>query len=499
MTQRSLMGLFFVLALAGCIESNTGGTQQPPQDPCGDEPDDGCCTPEPETCDGVDNDCDGLVDLDDPDGCGVTAGCKLPFPPPATVPCDVPETGLVFYVDASAGSDANPGNAPGAPWATLQHAIDAAPVGSTIRVAPGAYGAAPLTVAKDLVIKGGYDPTFTTWDPDANHSSYTGPLTIERDAAVWAGFRMIANVPPGGPTPWTVTYHTVSAGSLVRNVIGILFTGDMESTFFTGIDARPTHGHTTRIACNDIYQTTKGPMLWSDSVLDYSGLSSTSHVESNRICFDDADPGNPHPTYILSGYGACVDEAEAHAFISNNIFENPHDNIWSSGISFYGCGDAIESQNTLDIAVTNNSIVTGSAAIEGYSGDGDGAVLTWRIVNNIVATPSGGGDKGIAVNYDVDPFTVLAESHGNLVFGFNTNAVFPPPVSSTGDDVSGVHSLATVFVDANQGDFRPLPGGPADGTGMNVFGNAVYGGVTTDLSQAARPQNGPWVRGALLP
>jgi len=55
-----------------------------------------------------------------------------------------------------------------------------------------------------------------------------------------------------------------------------------------------------------------------------------------------------------------------------------------------------------------------------------------------------------------------------------------------------------VFVDPQNGDFRPLPGGPGDGAGVNLYGNAGFGGVTKDLAQNARPQAGAWDRGALL-
>src|SRR5262249_1135476 len=162
--------------------------------------------------------------------------------------------------DAAAGSDNNAGTDPAAPWATLQHAALTAPDGATVRVAAGGYGALPVTLDKALIIKGGYDSTFTTWDPDASYSSYTAPLTMTNHAAVWAGFRMIANAPPGGPTPWTVNFHTLHSGTFIRNVVGILFTADNDTSFFQGIDATPEIGHENHILCNDIYEAVKGPI-----------------------------------------------------------------------------------------------------------------------------------------------------------------------------------------------------------------------------------------------
>jgi hypothetical protein len=495
MAQRRVVGFVCLVVVGGavstgCATTVTGGegsSQDPPAiTPPGGG--DGGAGGE----DGVDDGCDA----ESGEGC-VVSGCRLPFPPPATVPCEVAETATRYYVDAANGSDANAGVTPSAPWATLSHAVQNAAAGGTIRVAAGGYGSSSILVDKALIIKGGYDPTFTVWDPDVHHSSFTGAVDVHHDDAVWAGFRMITNVAAGGPTPWSQHFHTVWAGSLVRNVIGIVFTGSDETTFFQGIDSRTEVGHTTHILCNDIYMTTKGPQLWSDTVLDPDVLSGTTFIDSNRICFDEADPGNPHPTNLITGYGACVDQEHSHAYITNNILENVHQNVWSDGIEFYGCGDAAMSNNQMDIAVVNNTILVHSSGVSGYSGSDGGSVVTWRVVNNIVADPDGGGTRGIEVNYDVDPWTVLAESTGNLVFGFNDNSVFPPPVTSSGDDTSGAWSLATVFADADSGDFHLLPGGPGAGAGANVHGLPLYGGVTKDLGQAPRPPSGPWDRGAL--
>jgi hypothetical protein len=239
MAQRRVVGFVCLVVVGGavstgCATTVTGGegsSQDPPAiTPPGGG--DGGAGGE----DGVDDGCDA----ESGEGC-VVSGCRLPFPPPATVPCEVAETATRYYVDAANGSDANAGVTPSAPWATLSHAVQNAAAGGTIRVAAGGYGSSSILVDKALIIKGGYDPTFTVWDPDVHHSTFTGAVDVHHDDAVWAGFRMITNVAAGGPTPWTQHFHTVWAGSLVRNVIGIVFTGSDGDHLLSG-DRHPDGG-----------------------------------------------------------------------------------------------------------------------------------------------------------------------------------------------------------------------------------------------------------------
>lgn len=64
---------------------------------------------------------------------------------------------------------------------------------------------------------------------------------------------------------------------------------------------------------------------------------------------------------------------------------------------------------------------------------------------------------------------------GNLTFGYQNNAILPPPLMTAGDDVSGVATPADVFVDAVGGDLHLQPGGPGVATGRNVYGLPEYG------------------------
>jgi hypothetical protein len=46
---------------------------------------------------------------------------------------------MEWYVDSSAGDDANDGHGPKTPFKSVQHAIHAAKAGDTVFIAPGAY------------------------------------------------------------------------------------------------------------------------------------------------------------------------------------------------------------------------------------------------------------------------------------------------------------------------------------------------------------------------
>lgn len=347
---------------------------------CNGVVDEGCCVPGPEVCDNADNDCDGAVDED---GC-LTSTCKLPFPPPALVPFEVDEPGAVHYVSAASGSNQNAGTDPAAPWATLAHALATAPAGSTIRVGPGDHGAADVYLDKALTVKGGYDPSFTTWDPDTHWSKLSGRLELHANGAVWAGFRMLAQ--PRGGGNFSEYFHRVAAGSLVRNYVEIVFTGSADSTFFSGIVATADGGHTSKIRCNDIYMRTAGANLWSNEVIAYGAWHCTRGPPSWTRTGSGYDQGpNDHPGYVIAGYGTCSGGIPATVTMTNNVLENARNDVWSTGVEFYGCGDT-----NLLVRLTNNTILSHGTGVAGYGASaGESAVVKWTLANNIILAWAG--------------------------------------------------------------------------------------------------------------
>lgn len=418
----------------------------------------------------------------------VNSGCRQPFPPPAGVPCNVPETGPSYYVSATAGSDANDGTTPDQAWATLCRAVASAPSGSTIRVAAGTYATAAVTVDRALTIKGGYDTSFADWDPDQHATVFAGQLTLSHDQAVFGGFQMISR-PVGqvGDLPWG-SWHRIEAGTLVRNYVEIVYRASVDQYWFYAILASAPNGRTSRILCNDVYiraEAAPGGFLNTNGI-EYGNLAlhlGTSELSGNRICLDDRSNG--WVSEVISGYGTCG-STPATIVATNNVIENAVVSEPSEAIEFYGCG-----QTDLDLVLTNNTILSAGAGLGGY--EGPPSTVRWKLTNNIIAGTASGW-AGVSVGSGA---VQIVTSENNLVFGFVNNQLSPVPLYADSDDTSGAHTLSSVFTNADAGDLHPRPAGPAIGTGLNVYGDPAYGSVTVDLEQMPRPgAAGPWDRGA---
>lgn len=462
----------------------------------------GCALPMTEVCDGVDNDCDGVVDGGDVcppascfgggGGCSelpvppptpLVSGCAQQFPPAASLPCPIPEPGEVFHVSATSGNDANDGTSPGQAWKTLCHAIEAAPEGSTLRVAEGKYTSASVYVGKSLTVKGGFDATFSDWDPDAHPSEYFGRVMLDHNNAVFGGFKMISN--PLHADAWSYGHHFIGAGTLVRNYIEMVATSGQEPNIlnFYGIIASACPSGVTVLRCNDIYVRASAPQTFVVSAVEYGNQAlhaGQAVLDANRICQD----GGGGATDAVGGYGSCFPEPVS-LLARNNVIEKAGFG-GGEAMSFYSCGSG-----DMALTLTNNTILTSG---DGIRSSGDPAVMMdWKITNNIVFNMSGGttaidvGDAGVQIS----------TSEGNLTFGFANNAISPPPLVTMNDDTSGVATPVSVFNNANAGDLSLKPGGQGVDTGINVFGLPEYGTVTTDAEQVPRPLQGQWDRGAL--
>jgi hypothetical protein len=459
-----------------------------------------CVSPGPEVCDGLDNDCDGVADgpgvcgpgscsggggacveLTIPDEQPLVSGCRQQFPPHQSLPCPIAEPGPVFHVSAATGDDANDGTTPETAWRTLCHAVDAAPAGGTLRVAEGKYASAEVYVGKELTIKGGFDGTFTTWDPDAHPSTFYGRLNLDHNGAVFGGFRMIAS--PLHADAWSYPHHFVGAGTLVRNYVEIVATsgGDMNTLNLYGIVASACPGGVSVLRCNDIYVRSDAPQTFVVSAVEYGNHAlhaGQGVLDANRICQD----GGGFATDAVGGYGSCF-AGPVSLLMRNNVIEKA--GFGGHTIDFYSCG-----ADDMSLTLTQNTVIGVSEAIHG-AGD-PAATMRWKLTNNIFFSTGGGQTAVNAGDVGVE----ITSSEGNLTFGFADNAILPAPLMSAGDDLSGAATPASVFVDAMNGDLHLKEGGQGVDTGLNVFGLPAYGVVTTDIAQQLRPPQGPWDRGA---
>lgn len=423
----------------------------------------------------------------------IGSNCSQTFPPPASLPCVIPEAGRVYYVSATSGDDANDGTLPERAWASLFHAVRAADEKSTIRVAAGDYLSAEVFVDRALVIKGGFDPSFGSWDPDRHVTSFYGQLSLAHDHAIWGGFHIIHRTVAdpaalGGVREGHVTRHAVSGGTLVRNYVEVVHHAGGNQFALDGIMAASPEGHRTSLYCNDVYVRGEGVSL-SPSLdvraIGYDGHEGEARLASNRICVD-RSRGILAAAGVSGSSSSSSPPHSSRVVLTNNLIEAHGDEAPGvrvvHGLRFSG------GARDLDVVATNNTIFSERDGVAGTASRGR---VRWTMTNNVVFSKA--GRQGVNVGPKGSGLVEVPESSGNLVFGFADNAITPAPRTSTNDDTTGAWTMRDVVGDA----FLPKDDGPARMGGVNVFGRAEYGAVRTDLFRSSRPISGVWSRGAL--
>lgn len=297
--------------------------------------------------------------------------------------------------------------------------------------------------------------------------------------------------PLTAPT-WANMQHRIAGGTLIRNYVEMVVVDGQESSFsFYGIVASSCAGGFSALRCNDIYMKSMSTKSFVADVIEYGNIAlhqGQSFVDSNHICLDQGVSSSGWATATIAGYGTCGPApGPASVVITNNVIENAH-TLGGDGVHFYGCGGP-----DMNLVLTNNTILANGTGIGGY--EGPPSILNWRITNNIIF---GGGNGDDAINVGLGAVNILS-AEGNLHFGYTNNSIFPQPMVSSANDFGGNASPANVFVNMNQGDLRPKAGGLAVGKGINVYNQAPYGQVSSDLRQVPRDPVNPWSRGAYEP
>lgn len=453
-----------------------------------------------EVCDGVDNDCDGDVDEGPALACGtcgsaiVASGfctsmqtpapvtlsetCKQVFPAPAntSIPVTITNPGTQYYVSPS-GSDNNDGTSPAKAWATLCRAIAMVGPGNTILVAQGTYLSSSVVIAKGITVKGGYNPSFSIWNPEAYPTIFHGRLTLDHASAVWGGFRMIAN-----PISTAQSHHSLKAGSFVRNYVEAVFAPAV-TTQSSAIDATACPGASLTLVGNDVYSGAANATPLRAVGFGYQ--KGAVIMDSNRMCAQGKTNGQ---AFVVNGFGPNTADAGS-LLLKNNLLETAN----SGGYVIFLAGQ----NGGVDFTtiLTNNTLLGAESGVGGTAASNNGK-MRWRMTNNILFNLTG---TGTGVSLGAGSGVSFDSAENNLVFGFSNNALAQPtPTINLNNDTTNMTSAAAVFFNAASGDFRINTGaaGKADETGKNVYNVAAYGSVTTDIYQSLRPMAGTWDRGA---
>jgi len=455
--------------------------------------------PATESCDSVDNDCDGDVDEGPAINCGtcqsallassgcasmslpatvtLTETCKQVFPPPSSssIPVTIATPGTLYYVSPTGNDNAN-GTTPGTAWNTLCRALAMVRPGNSILVAQGNYLSSSVVVAKGVTIKGGYNTAFTQWNPEMYPSNFYGRLTLDHASAVWGGFRMIAN-----PISAAQSHHSLKAGTFIRNYVEAVFAASV-TTQSSALDATACPGATITMTGNDLYAGATNATPLRAVGIGYQRGALV--LDANRICAQGKAVNGQ--AFVINGYGPNM-AATASLVLRNNLLETANSGGYVVRMASGDGGVDFITTMTNNTLLAWESGVGGTAATSGK--------MRWRLTNNILFSLNNTGSSvllgsGAGVSFD--------SAENNLVFGFSTNAFANPvPMNPSGNDTTNTATATSVFFDVNNGDFRIDVNGQADETGKNVYNAATYGTVITDLAQNPRPAAGNWDRGAL--
>lgn len=392
-----------------------------------------------------------------------------------------------FYV-ASTGNDSNPGSS-ALPWATLQHAVNAARAGDTVIVRPGVYAGAKFS-------RSGLSTAPITFRGKAGTIiNRPGPLNTNNDN-LWvrnahyitlSGFES-KNAPRSGIAVQGEP-NAPAMGIILRNNFchdngrwGI-FTGYAENVRIIGNETSfsgSEHGvyvsnsaDKPLIRGNRVHHNrASGIQINADPALPGDGIITGALVEDNVIYENGV------------GGGAAINLASVrNSTIRNNLLHNNH----ASGVAGWDDG-AGNTWGTKNNKIFNNTIVMAAngrfalVLVHGSSGN--------QVKNNILIHT---GTRG---SIETDPSSLVGlRSNYNIVnnrFSFNEQFITLTQWQQKTQDQQSLlfSSLTTLFVAPASNDYHLKAGSVAINTGVTLPG------VLDDLEGTPRPQGASYDIGA---
>ena len=437
-----------------------------------------------------------------------TGGTGSTGRPAVPTPVPTPEPGIRYV--AADGSDAASGSRQ-APWATLGHAVSAAPDGATIRVGPGTFGGFVLnrsglaiTGTPGRTIVAGTDGTEDVILVEKVTSASISNLVVQ-GATVSFGSGIRIDSSSGVTVERNTLRDNRSFGIKLSDVTAVTVRGNDIGHNETGIEISRL-GEGVVVADNEIHQNDR--MVTSSrggNGIVFHLTTGAISVTGNRIW------GNRAPHLADSGYdgGAFEVYGASNLAIRGNLLWDNNNAMETGTDGVAPCADNVFERNTVRGLGTVAGETTGLilrcaermlvahntfdgldhyafyvAQTGGYEGSIDGL----RILNNVVvrgrAYSLGAGlPASLVIDHDVvlpgnttatyGSRVAYVEGHGNT----DTLAEFR---AWTGHEAHGVQA-DPAFVDAAAGDYRLRAGSPAIDRGQDL--GAGYTGRAPDAGR----------------
>ena len=399
--------------------------------------------------------------------------------------------GAATYYVSPQGSDSHAGTQQ-APWATLQHAVDAIAPGDTILVQAGTYAGCRIGISggqqapKTLQAAPGAQVLINKVGKSNKHNSIIEIENFSGTVTDWvvAGFE-VANSPKYGIDVRVTDRITVQHNHVHNSALTGIFTAFSNHILIQANESDHNSEHGIYQSNSSTYPTIRANISHDNASAGIhmngdiseqpgNGLVEFATVEDN-IIYENGKSG---------GSGINCDGVDSSIF-RNNLLYNNH----ASGISFYAIDGAHGSSNN---KVYNNTIVMAANArfVINIPNDGGGkaAPVGNVIENNILYTPDSFHGSVLIAKAKVTGF----QSDHNVVVGHFSDDGGNTSISlskwqSLGYDVhSIVATPAQLFVDPTHFNYALKTGSPA------VDAGAALTDVPTDIAGVTRPQGSAW-------